>query len=146
VAANVENRVRSADITFDCRFTEDLGTFEIDPGLVRTALLNILDNAVEACIEDPASKSFRITFHVAAEGEGLLFDISDNGGGMAAEQTRKIFDKFTSFKGHKGTGLGLFISQKIIRKHGGTITVDSELGHGTRVSVRLPRRLGGRLE
>ena len=64
--------------------------------------------------------------------------VEDNGMGMDQETREKIFSLFFSSKGIKGTGLGLFISNKIVDKHGGTIEVDSEPGRGTRFLVRLP--------
>ena len=64
--------------------------------------------------------------------------LEDNGIGMDRETREKLFSLFFSSKGIKGTGLGLFISNKIVDKHGGSIRVDSEPGRGTRFLVRLP--------
>ena len=68
----------------------------------------------------------------------MVFAVEDNGIGMDQETREKIFSLFFSSKGIKGTGLGLFISNKIVDKHGGTIDVDSEQGRGTRFVIRLP--------
>jgi signal transduction histidine kinase len=64
--------------------------------------------------------------------------VEDNGIGMDRETKEKAFSLFFSSKGLKGTGLGLFISNKIVDKHGGDINVDSEQGRGTRIVIRLP--------
>jgi len=64
--------------------------------------------------------------------------IEDNGIGMDRETREKVFSLFFSSKGIKGTGLGLFISNKIVDKHGGSIDVESEPGRGSRFLVRLP--------
>jgi signal transduction histidine kinase len=64
--------------------------------------------------------------------------VEDNGIGMDRETREKAFSLFFSSKGLKGTGLGLFISNKIVDKHGGDIRVDSEQGRGTRFVIRLP--------
>jgi signal transduction histidine kinase len=75
---------------------------------------------------------------VRREAPWILIDVEDNGLGMDQETREKIFSLFFSSKGIKGTGLGLFISNKIVDKHGGTIEVDSEQGRGTCFKVRLP--------
>jgi signal transduction histidine kinase len=58
---------------------------------------------------------------------------------MDDETREKIFTPFFSMKGEKGTGLGLFISNKIIEQHGGEIIVKSKLGQGARFSVKIPK-------
>jgi signal transduction histidine kinase len=68
----------------------------------------------------------------------MTIEVEDNGIGMDRETREKIFSLFFSSKGIKGTGLGLFISNKIVDKHGGSIGVDSSPGCGTRFEVRLP--------
>jgi signal transduction histidine kinase len=65
-------------------------------------------------------------------------EIHDNGIGMDRETREKIFSLFFSSKGIKGTGLGLFIANKIVDKHGGDIKVESEPGRGSRFVIRLP--------
>jgi len=141
VAANVEARIRGAAIQFSTDFAPDMGDIEIDAGLVRAALVNILENAMEACLEDTHDRSQRIEFKVRPEGDDVVFDICDTGGGIGEDQRRQMFDLFYSSKGHQGTGLGLFITNKVIQKHGGSIHVDSEPGQGTAFHVRLPRKI-----
>jgi PAS domain S-box-containing protein len=141
IAANVENRIRAAMIRFDCVFEEQLGRIYIDVGLLRSSLINILDNAIEACIENSDEKRSRIGFFVKREASTVLFEIQDNGSGMIADTKGQIFDIFYSSKGRKGTGLGLYITRKAIQKHGGTISVTSHPGKGTRFEVRLPMKM-----
>lgn len=143
VAANIETRIRGADITFHCEFAPDTGEFEADPGLVRSALTNILENAMEACIEDQNAKSYQIDFILRGEQDSILVEIADNGMGMAEAQMKNMFSLFYSSKGRKGTGLGLFITHKVIQKHGGSISVDSRPGGGARFFIRLPRKISG---
>jgi signal transduction histidine kinase len=141
VAANIETRIRRADIAFHCDFASDSGTFEVDPGLLRSALSNILENAMEACIEDEKTASHCIDFKVSADTGGVMFEIADNGAGMAEAQMKSLF---YSSKGRKGTRLGLFITHKVIWKHGGSISVDSRpYGGAACFSIRLPRKLSG---
>jgi signal transduction histidine kinase len=139
VAANVDQRIRGANIAFRCEFEPELGDMEIDPDLVRAALINILENAMEACIEDQSEKSYQITFSVRRKFDDIQFEITDNGSGMNENQIKNMFTMFYTTKGSKGTGLGLFIANKTALKHGGRITVDSLAGVGTSFYLRLPR-------
>jgi signal transduction histidine kinase/DNA-binding NarL/FixJ family response regulator len=141
VAATVDNRIRGANIQFNCVIEADSAKIEIDPGLIRSALVNILENAMEACIDDPGEKAYHIDFHVRRVDKEIQFDITDNGSGMDEKQKKKIFTIFYSTKGSKGTGLGLFIANKAIQKHGGHISVDSEPGKGTAFHIRLPLKI-----
>jgi PAS domain S-box-containing protein len=142
VAAFVETRMRGANIDFNCRFDPDLGEFEVDAELLRTALINILENGMEACIDDHSRVSHRIDFTVRAQGDDVLFGISDNGPGMDRDQVRDAFIIFYSSKGGKGTGLGLFITKKVIRQHGGQISLESTPGQGTTFRISIPRLAG----
>ena len=64
--------------------------------------------------------------------------VADNGAGIPAEEIEQIFSLFVSHKGNRGTGLGLPVSQKIIKEHGGRITVESEPGRGSRFVLEIP--------
>ena len=64
--------------------------------------------------------------------------IEDNGEGIPEEELKKIFSVFESRKGSRGTGLGLPVSQKILREHNGDISVESETGVGSRFTLLLP--------
>jgi len=141
VSLTVEPKIRGQKIDFICDFDKSLGVFEIDPGIVSSALVNILENAVDACTEDKKKSAHKIIFRIRGDDEHILFEVSDNGTGMNKETYEKMFTLFFSSKGTRGTGLGLFISSKIIQQHGGTIKVDSIPGEGTRFSVRIPKTL-----
>ena len=69
----------------------------------------------------------------------MVFEITDNGIGMDQETREKAFTMFFSSKGMEGTGLGLFIADRIARSHGGSIELESKPGAGTRFIVKLPR-------
>src|SRR5262249_50873341 len=68
--------------------------------------------------------------------------IEDNGVGISAEKLPAIFQVFSSDKGARGTGLGLPVSQKNIKEHGGRIVVESQPGQGSRFILELPAVLG----
>jgi len=138
----VEPKIGKRNIALIRDFHEPLGSFEVDEGVFRPALINILENAVEACMEDKAEKeSYRIVLTVRKEADFILFEVSDNGMGMDKEIRENIFNLFFSSKGHNGTGLGLFIANKIVLQHGGSIRVTSEPGQGASFTICMPRIL-----
>lgn len=139
VASAVEPKIKAEGVHFVCDLDESMGDIEIDSSAVRLALINILENALDACAEDNADKSSRIVFTAKQEENNVIFVVKDNGVGMDRETKESLFTLFFSSKGNKGTGLGLFIANKIIDQHGGKITVESTSGQGSIFRVRLPK-------
>ncbi|MBI9086277.1 MAG: response regulator [Desulfobacterales bacterium] len=119
----------------------DPGTLEMDSAAVLAAIINVLDNAVDACVRDENKAHHRIIFSVRADASWVLFSIEDNGIGMDRQTRDQLFTLFFSSKGIRGTGLGLFITNNIIGQHGGDIQVSSTPGRGSRFVIRLPRNL-----
>jgi len=115
----------------------------LDPDGIHRTLLNLVSNAIEACIYDThPSKQFEVVVRTFREtdkqGKGVLvLEVADNGCGMSKQVREKLFSRFFSTKGDKGTGIGLLITQKIVQEHGGDITVESREGEGTRFQIRL---------
>jgi PAS domain S-box-containing protein len=134
-------KARAHSIGFATEWGPDLGEFEVDENGAATALLNILENAVDACREDRDKAFHKIRFSVQGGAESVTFEIADNGIGMSPETREKIFDLFVSSKGQAGTGLGLFITRQVVAQHGGAIKVDSTPGDGARFRVEFPRQL-----
>ena len=137
--AIVQPRLENHAIDFEKKFDTSPVDFEVDAAVLTTALVNIIENAIEACGEENSGKSHRIIFGVDQDKENIIFNISDNGVGMDEETRDNIFNLFYSSKGQQGTGLGLFIAKNSIQQHGGTIEVDSTLGQGTHFSVIIPK-------
>ena len=81
-----------------------------------------------------------MTIHVREGREKLIFEVSDNGGGIEYEVKKKIFTTFFTTKGGGGTGLGLLTTRKIVQEHGGRILVESEPGQGAHFRMEFPRR------
>ncbi len=105
------------------------------PQQLNQVFLNLLVNAAHALGENRG----QITVGTRQEEDQVLVTVSDTGCGMPPEVQRRIFEPFfTTKEVGKGTGLGLSISYDIIKKHGGTIEVESEVGRGTTFMVRLP--------
>jgi signal transduction histidine kinase len=130
----------------DCRVNLK---WDLEPGLspcwldregIHRCLLNLVTNAVDACKEreDTADGGEVVVRSRSADGWAVEYQVEDNGSGMDEETRSKLFQRFFSTKGSKGTGLGLMITRKIVNEHGGTIEVDSEPGRGTKFCIRLP--------
>jgi PAS domain S-box-containing protein len=141
LADAMEPRIRAANIVFENEIINNIGNFRIDANILRPALNNILENAMEACIEDQRMLTHFIRFCATGDDDQVVLEITDNGPGMDEDQIHRIFQLFYSSKGTKGTGIGLFVTRKIIRQHGGGITVESTPGHGARFVITIPRQL-----
>jgi PAS domain S-box-containing protein len=138
----VRQRAEQEHIELICDFDPAIGPVRMDPHTLHTVLLNLMSNAVDACLFDEnTSKKWQVCVRTAAEPQKRIrFDVSDNGTGMNDEVKDKMFTSFYSTKGHRGTGLGLLVTHKLVEEHGGRIEVATQLGQGTTVSVWLPFR------
>jgi nitrogen-specific signal transduction histidine kinase len=116
---------------------EDL--FEVEPKSLEASLVNILENAFDACRVDSRKDIHTVQFGFRTEGDYAVFVVQDDGLGMDRETRERLFSLFFSSKGAEGTGLGLFIANKVIEKHRGSIEVESDPGSGTRFRVKIPR-------
>jgi PAS domain S-box-containing protein len=123
-------------------FDREVGALQADASALHTALLNILENAVEACAENKTGGPGRVAFRVHGRDERIIFVVEDNGVGMDDETRGRLFELLYSSKGDRGTGFGLYITHNVIRRHGGEIRVDSSPGRGARFEVSLPRTFG----
>ena len=141
VAMGVESKCKDSGIEFLKNFHQSGQTFIIDTDALQSALLNILENAIYACAKDKTKDSHVIEFNVRTKGSFILFEISDNGMGMNEETVKKIFTLFFSSKGDSGTGLGLFITGKIIDMHNGVLKVESTPDKGTKFTIKIPKNL-----
>jgi len=139
VADVIEQKINGRNIEFVHDFNREPIEIEIDSEFLHSALLNILDNAVDACTADPARKYHKITFGIKQDKKNVIFDVYDNGTGMNSETKENIFNLFFSSKGSKGTGFGLFISDNIIKQHMGLINVNSAKGKGTHFNIKIPK-------
>jgi len=131
-----ENQVRMSGIKIELQVTENLPSIHGDGQKLQQVFLNLILNAVDA-----SSKGSKIQVIALPHGqnENVAIKVVDYGQGIPKHVLSSIFDPFftTKAKG-KGTGLGLSVSQGIIAKHGGKISVSSEEGSGTVFTVVLP--------
>jgi C4-dicarboxylate-specific signal transduction histidine kinase len=138
VARTMESKIVSEGIAFVRRIEEPLGKARIDIGFLHQAVINVIENALDACRED-SKPSHTITFTASGQAGEVRLEVIDDGIGMDPETRANMFNMFFSSKRRQGTGLGLFISRKIIEQHGGSISAGSEKGRGTRIRITLPR-------
>jgi PAS domain S-box-containing protein len=134
----IGKKASDQDIELQLKVEPGAGTLQGDYKAIRSTLVNLLENSLEACRGDRQKDGHRVSLKAWRTPPWMVFEIEDNGIGMDRETKEKIFSLFFSSKGIKGTGLGLFIANKIVDRHGGTIEVESEPGRGTRFLVRLP--------
>ena len=138
VCDGFKERAQKLGIAFETSIDGD-GEFEGDPQMIRSLLVNLIENSIDACRIDTQKKDHTLTLGFSASPDSVVFTIADNGIGMDQETREKAFSLFFSSKGAGGTGLGLFITNKIVQSHEGTIEVESEEGTGSRFRVELPR-------
>jgi two-component system NtrC family sensor kinase len=126
-------KIANINLIYDFSATSDL--IYCNPNQIKQACIAMLVNASEAITENGeiAIKTRNL------DDESVCFEICDNGVGIAQEDITHIFEPFFSTKQDvSGIGLGLAIVHGIIQNHKGRIHVDSELNHGTTISVNLP--------
>jgi signal transduction histidine kinase len=120
--------ISAADIKIEFN-TEKPFITEVDPERFKTVLLNIFLNATHAMPDGGIIK-------ISTDTQKKMITVEDNGAGIPAENVEKIFDLFYTTKS-KGTGLGLPTAYKIVKEHGGEISITSQEGKGTQVSIIL---------
>jgi two-component system phosphate regulon sensor histidine kinase PhoR len=111
---------------------------EVDPSRMRRVLANLVDNAI---------KFSNVGGDILVSGESrngsITIQVIDQGCGIPTEDCSRVFEKFyqvshTLTKNRFGTGLGLYISKQIIEAHGGSIGVESQVGHGSTFTITIP--------
>jgi signal transduction histidine kinase len=117
---------------------EGEGFLEVDPERIEQAILILIDNAARHSPPDRC-----VTLSSWVERERLAIEVADAGPGITPEELPLIFDRFYQVKNRRsrkkrGSGLGLSIARTIVAAHGGSITAESQLGQGTRMTIRLP--------
>jgi two-component system, NtrC family, sensor kinase len=133
-------------VTWELDLDRKLAPIEIVSQDVSRMLLNLISNGFYAVTErgHEGDSTYRPVLKITTRefAEGIEVRVRDNGVGIPLEYREKLFQPFFTTKPTgEGTGLGLSISYEIVtQQHGGTITVDSEVGDFTEFTVRLPRR------
>jgi signal transduction histidine kinase len=129
----VEEEMATSHVEIALDLAGDLPAIDIDHAQVRQALLNLMRNSAEALGDDGG----RIEVATRASGDRVELRVSDNGPGIPTDVLGQLFEPFFTTK-EGGTGLGLALTQQIIREHGGSIEVESAVGEGATFVVSLP--------
>ena len=123
----------AGDIAIVVRAQEPIGDVLLDPVRIREVLSNVIANALRAM---PEGGTLTISLHTA--GPELSIEVADTGVGVEPDEVDHVFDRFMRGSTSSGSGLGLTISRDLVEAHGGTMTLDSTVGVGTVVRLRLP--------
>jgi PAS domain S-box-containing protein len=137
LASSFHSAVERAGLTFDVRCPPLPEPVWVDRDMWEKIVLNLVSNA------------FKFTFHggisveLRAEGREAVLSVADTGTGIPEADLPRLFERFHRVEGsrgrtHEGTGIGLALVQELARLHGGSVTVESEVGRGSRFSVRVP--------
>ncbi len=135
----IAERLIRSGLTLDTHIEESLTIVRADTLRLRQVLLNLLTNAIKFT---PAPGE--ITVHVGTQSDrSITFTVTDTGMGVANDDIARILEPFTQAitvdsQHLEGTGLGLYLAKHLVEKHGGHLTIESEIGVGTSVTFSLP--------
>jgi len=130
-----EQRARYSNVKIGTDLQDDLPTIHVSPSEMQQVLLNMMNNSMDAL----GNKGGTVHITSRQDGAFVVVDVADNGSGIPQEHLTKIFEPFFTTKPvGKGTGLGLSICYGILKKLGGDIRVDSEVGQGTTFHIFVP--------
>jgi len=139
IAEAVAPKADQLGVIFRVEIAPNVGDFAVDEVVLSAAMVNVLENAMDACKEDKTKAEHVVSFRARPDASGVFFEIEDNGVGMQPDTLARLFSVFFSTKGSRGTGLGLFIAKKAVDQHGGRIGAVSEPGLGSTFRIWIPR-------
>lgn len=129
----VEAQLAEAHVNTSLALDEGHATARIDEAAMRSVLLNLISNSVQAM----ANGGGELRLVTEADGRHVRLTVSDTGMGMSSEQLKKVFEPFYTTKS-QGLGLGMAYAEKIVEQHGGTVSLQSRPGAGTTTVVEVP--------
>jgi signal transduction histidine kinase len=135
----VRGRARDRNVALEWRAGAGVSAVPCDPDGIHRAVLNLVTNALDALEDRPGAK-LAVQAILETDGSWAKVIVLDNGPGVPPEKLEAIFKPFVSTKGSRGTGLGLPVSRKIVREHGGDILVQSVPDKGSKFTIRLPMK------
>jgi PAS domain S-box-containing protein len=138
VITKVRPQIEEKRLSFEVAFPEKMPEPELDKDKIATVLVNLLGNAVKYTPDNG-----HVVFRVNITDHHIEASVQDTGVGIAADELEKVFEKFyrstdPRVQEQTGTGLGLALSQEVVRLHGGKITVESEINKGSTFTMTLP--------
>jgi PAS domain S-box-containing protein len=132
----LEKKMRQLRIRVNRNFDESLPKIRARADQLRQVILNLIINAQQAIGTGGGEITINTSRYEQALQPSILIQLSDTGVGISEDDLTRIFEPFFS-SGKKGTGLGLWVTQDIVRQHGGRIEVTSEIGRGTVFTIVL---------
>ncbi len=138
ITALVQKQFDTKHVALIVDVPNDMPPVPVDPGGIHQALLNLLNNALDAVQPETGVVSIRCEYD--GDQDRVLITVADNGEGMTPGTLSRLFEPFHSTKGLRGTGLGLVVTKKIVEEHGGIVKVDSVRHKGTTFTIQLPVR------
>jgi signal transduction histidine kinase len=140
VSSRFREQAAQKEAEFDSRIADQLPKVIADREALSRAILNLMDNALKYSGEDP-----KITFQAWSDQGNIFFEVRDEGIGIDKKEQAKIFDKFyRTQRAHdtniKGSGIGLTLVDHIVQAHGGEVFLESEVGKGTKVTIKIPTK------
>jgi signal transduction histidine kinase len=120
-------------VTATSQLDRSIPRLPLDKNLVKQAMMNLVKNAMEAI----GDRGGVITLQTQSDGANAIIHVIDTGCGMSNETLQQAFSPYFSTKA-QGTGLGLSSVKRIVKQHGGDVTVESALNRGTRFGIKLP--------
>lgn len=133
VAAAFEPDALTAGVELAIEVPSDLPELEVDARRVRQVISNLVANALRH-----TPRGGRVTVSAIAEDGGIRLVVEDTGGGMSPDAVEHAFERFWREGESAGAGLGLAIVRDLVTAHGGTVQIESEMGHGTVVTCLFP--------
>ena len=125
--------LKSRNILLELDLAPGLPVLEVDQDQLKQAFYNIVKNSSEAMKQGGLLK-----IRTGADSEWVNIRFADTGGGMTQEAMARIFEPYFTTK-QSGSGLGLMITQRIVRSYGGEVVIESAPGNGLKITIRLPR-------
>lgn len=136
IVALVQRQFDARNVALLTAVDEDVPPVSVDPSGLHQAVLNLLNNALDAVPHEKGVVTLSCEFDERQQAVRIM--VADNGEGIDAENRQRVFLPFYSTKGLRGTGLGLAVTRKIIEEHGGRISVESGPAQGTSFTILLP--------
>jgi signal transduction histidine kinase len=135
-------RARDHGLDLTLEVLPGLAPAVIDPAGIHQCLLNLVTNAIDACLDtEPDETGQQITLSVShSEEGGVCYRVADTCCGMDEYTQSRLFQRFFTTKGERGTGIGLMLTQTIVQRHQGTIAVISRPGQGSCFTISLPAK------
>src|SRR5206468_4784815 len=124
--------IQDRDVVVEQRLSSDLPLLQIDRDQMKQAFYNVIKNSLEAM-----KRRGILRIHTDMDDKHVLINFIDSGGGMSPEDLSRVFEPYFTTK-LSGTGLGLLIVRRIVREHGGELSIESSQGKGLTLTIRLP--------